>query len=96
MSLPDPCPDTGRRIVTVAEWYNRPDELFDEYAYWFSAHMVGWGLDPWRLVKGIEARDQEGLYDVHIVLCGIYWAIPGIREIYVRPDHFALLNLGRP
>ena len=30
---PDPFPDTGRRVVTVAEWNNRPDELIEECAY---------------------------------------------------------------
>lgn len=58
---PDPCPETGRRVVTVAEWNNRPDELIDEYAYWFNPEAADVGLDPWRLIEGIDAHTNGQL-----------------------------------
>jgi hypothetical protein len=88
---PDPCPDTGRRVVTVAQWHNRPDELIDEYAYWFDPEAAAMGLDPWALLEGIDAHTRDGLYDV-LYVRGTYRTTPGEQVIYVRAQHYEALK----
>jgi len=91
MSYPDPCPETGRRVVTVAEWNNRPDELIDEYAYWFNPEAADVGLDPWRLVEGIDAHTNGREYDVDFAN-GTFKTVTGGQPIYVRPQHYEALK----
>lgn len=87
----DPCPETGRRRVTVAEWNNRPDALIDKYAYWYDPEAAEMGLDPWRLIEGIDAHARDGLYDVDFAN-GTYRTTPGEHPIYVRAQHFEALK----
>jgi hypothetical protein len=95
MKYPDPCPDTGRRVATVAEWADRPDELIDEYAYWHDPELAEMGLDPWRLIEGVDRRLVGGAYDVDFVNGG-YRTVPGDQKIYIRAKHFDALNAPRP
>ena len=84
----DPCPETGRRVVTVAEWNNRPDELIDEYAYWFIPDTLG---DPWRLIEGIDAHTKGDAFDV-LFVSGTFRTVTGEQPIYVRPQHYEALK----
>lgn len=91
---PDPEPHTGRRLVTVAEWNARPDELVDEYAYWYNPTDAEFGLDPWRLVDGIDppAEPQPGdLYDVWFA-SGHSKACTPDAFLYVSAPHYPLLR----
>lgn len=89
---PDPCPRTGRRVVTVAQWAARPDELVDEHAYWFDPEGEERGADPWRLVEGADAHMRGEGFDV-LFANGTYRIVTGEQFIYVRPAHWALLQL---
>ena len=88
---PDPCPHTGRRVVTVAEWNNRPDELIDEYAYWFNPEAADVGLDPWRLIEGIDAHTNGREFDV-LFPPASFRTVTGEQPIYVRPQHYEALK----
>lgn len=66
---PDPCPETGRRVVTVADV----------------------GLDPWRLVEGIDAHTNGREYDVDFAN-GTFKTVTGEQPIYVRPQHYEALK----
>lgn len=92
-SFPDPHPTTGRRTVAVEEWANRPDALTDSYAYWYVAAAEGMGLEPWRLIEGIDAHVAGGLFDVLFVGSG-YRTVPGSHPIYVKPKDFEALKCG--
>jgi len=93
--LPDPCPETGRRLVTVAEWNDRPDQLIDEYAYWFSPAAKALGLDPWRLVEGVERHRPycATKFDV-LFVNGRYLTVSGEAPIYIRAVHYEVLKCG--
>ena len=91
---PDPCPVTGRRRVTVAEWGNRLGDLIDEFAYWYFPEVAEMGLDPWRLIEGVEARTGGG-FDV-LFVNGKYRTVSGEQPIYVRAPHFEALKCAAP
>lgn len=91
MTYPDPCPETGRRVVTVAEWHNRPDELIDEYAYWFNPEAADAGLDPWRLIEGIDAHTDGHAFDIDFA-SGTFRTVTGGQLIYIHPQHYKALK----
>lgn len=88
---PDPCPETGRRVVTVAEWHKRPDELIDTWAYWFNPEAHALGLECWKLVEGIDAHTRGRAFDVDFVH-GTFRTVTGEQPIYVRPQHYEALK----
>ena len=51
------CPSTGRVAVLVKQYANS-DLNGDAPAYWYSAQAEEWGLDPWRLVEGVDPHTQ--------------------------------------
>jgi hypothetical protein len=59
-------PNTGRVAVLVRE-YAASDLNGDAPAYWYSAQSEEWGLDPWRLVEGVDPHTAGG--SVRRVLC---------------------------
>ena len=81
---------TGQ-FVTVAEWNNRPDDLIDEYAYWFSPEAADVGLDPWRLVEGIVAHTRDGLYDVDFA-SGTFRTARGDELLYIPAKFYEALK----
>jgi len=87
----DPCPATGRRVVTVAQWAARPDALIDEYAYWFMPEADEMGLDPWRLIEGIDKHTRDADYDVLFVGAG-FRAVDGGRPIYILQKHWEIMQ----
>jgi len=86
--------ETDRRLVSVAEWNARPDELIDECAYWFNFEAAQVGLDPWRLIEGIDAHINGGAFDV-IFVNGTFKTVTGEQMIYVRAKHYEILNCGK-
>ena len=56
-------PNTGRVAVLVRE-YAASDLNGDAPAYWYSAQSEEWGLDPWRLVEGVDPHVHGGSFDV--------------------------------
>ena len=91
ITYPDPCPETGRRVVTVAEWNNRPGGLIDESAYWFNPEAADVGLDPWRLIEGIDAHTNGREFDV-LFPPASYRTVTGEQQIYVSAKHFAMMK----
>jgi prepilin-type processing-associated H-X9-DG protein len=57
------CPRTGRVAVLVRD-YAASDLNGDAPAYWYSAKAEEWGLDPWRLVEGVDPHTHGGSLDV--------------------------------
>lgn len=90
----DPEPETGRRLVTVGEWDKRPDSLVDEYAYWYNPTDAEYGLDPWRVVDGIDPPADDApagtLYDVWFA-SGHSRACTPDHLLYVTATHYAVL-----
>ncbi len=100
INFQDPCATTGRRVVSVAQWHRRPDELVDVAAYWFSPVQDALGLDPWSLIDGIDAHTDGEDFDVWFA-SGRMKTVPGGQEIYIRARDYApmmaeLLRLGLP
>ena len=56
-------PNTGRVAVLVRD-YAASDLNGDAPAYWYSAQSEEWGLDPWRLVEGVDPHTSGGQFDV--------------------------------
>lgn len=88
---PDPCPHTGRRAVTVAEWNNRPDELIDTWAYWFNPEAHALGLECRKLVEGIDAHTRDGLYDVDFAN-GTFRTARGDELLYIPAKFYEALK----
>lgn len=64
------CPQTGRVAVNVKQFANS-DLNGDASAYWFEAIDEEFGLDPWRVVEGVDpyvhdhsAFDCNPMFDV--------------------------------
>ena len=57
------CPRTGRVAVLVST-YAASDLNGDAPAYWYNAQAEEWGLDPWRLVEGVDPHTHSGSFDV--------------------------------
>lgn len=91
---PDPCPDTGRRRVTVAEGHARPDSLVDTWAYWFNPEARALGLECWKLVEGTDAHTRDGLYDVDFAN-GTYRTARGDEFLYINPKDYEALQCGK-
>jgi hypothetical protein len=92
-AYPDPHPTLGRRLVTAQEWANRPDALIDEYAYWFNPEADAQGLDPWRLIEGLDAHLGSDDYDVLFVNGGFRTVSAG-WPVYVRARHYEAVKCG--
>ena len=88
---PDPCPETGRRLVTVAKWGKRPDDLIDEYAYWRDPEK---GQEKWRLVEGVTLHAQSRLYDVlfSVRSCPPHRTTLGEHPIYISSQNYEALT----
>lgn len=84
---------TGRRRITVAQWANRPDDLVDEYAYYFNPEAEAMGLECWRLVEGIDPHIRRGLYDIDFAN-GTYCTVEDCFPLYVTADHAEALQCG--
>jgi hypothetical protein len=92
----DPHPETGRRLVTVEQWANRPDSLVDECAYWFDPVAEAMGVECWRLVEGLDAhigRSPCSHYDVLFVGAGFCTVTKG-WPLYVTAKHYEVLQCG--
>ncbi|ELM8940425.1 DUF2761 domain-containing protein [Escherichia coli] len=57
------CPMTGRVAVLVKD-YADSDLNGDAPAYWFNPEAEGWGMDPWKLVEGVDPHAQGSSMDV--------------------------------
>lgn len=91
---PDPCPDTGRRRVTVAEWHTRPDSLIDTWAYQYNPEADALGVECWKLVEGTDAHVRDGLYDIDFAN-GTYRTARGDEPLYINPKDYEALKCGK-
>ena len=91
---PDPCPDTGRRRMTVAEWHARPDNLIDAWAYQYNPEADALGLECWKLVEGTDARVRGGMYDIDFAN-GTYCTARGDEPLYINPKDYETLKCGK-
>ena len=57
------CPSTGRVAVLVRA-YADSDLNGDAPAYCYSQKSEEWGLDPWKLVEGVDPHAAGGSYDI--------------------------------
>lgn len=57
------CPETGRVAVRVDDLADS-DLNGDAWAYLLNEEAQEMGLDPWRLVEGIDAHTKDGRFDV--------------------------------
>lgn len=71
--LPDPCPLTGRRVVTVGEWLARPEILREAAAYYY---------DP-----EADKPFLIAFFDAHIDGRFVDLALGFQRNITVSPKH---------
>ena len=69
-------PNTGRVAVLVRE-YAASDLNGDAPAYWYSAQSEEWGLDPWRLVEGVDPHTAGGQF--------VFPAPAGMNRMTVPP-----------
>lgn len=89
----DPCPATGRRVVTVAQWDKRPDTLIDTSAYWFSTDAEEMGMDPWSVIDGIDKHTEGAGFDAWFAN-GQMKVVTGDQRIYVAAKHYDTLHIG--
>lgn len=59
--LPDPCPLTGRRVVTVGQWLDRPEWLRDAAAYYYEHGAEG---PPWALIRFFDPHSIGNRVDL--------------------------------
>lgn len=90
-----PCVGHDRIKITVAEWNSRPDELIDTYAYTYNAEADEFGLEPWRVVDGVDAiiaGPDQGKFDIWFAsgrsLDGVYADHP----LYVSEKQYNTLK----
>lgn len=83
---------TQRRAVTVAAWAKRPDYLLDAAAYWFRPDSEALGLDPWRVIDGVDAHMTGDAFDVWFASGTCAENIPGEKTIYVSETHYRALT----
>jgi hypothetical protein len=89
------CRSHYRHRITVAEWNSRPDELIDVAAYTYNKEADDYGLDPWRVVDGIDpiiAGDDEGKFDVWFASGRCMEAVSGSYPLYIHEKHVAILK----
>nr|ART90043.1 KleF protein [uncultured bacterium] len=51
-------------MAVLVREYAASDLNGDAPAYWYSAQSEEWGLDPWRLVEGVDPHTAGGQFDV--------------------------------
>jgi hypothetical protein len=90
---PDPCPDTKRRVVTLAQWAKRPDVLIDTTAYWYNPSALEFNTDPWRLIESVDPHVKGDLYDVWFASGSSKENLPGTQRIYITEHSFKVLTL---
>lgn len=90
---PDPCPHTGRRRITVAQWANRPDELVDDYAFFFDPEAEEKGRASWAFVEEVELRVSDGRFDVCMEY-GLFRTVPADWPLYVSADSYGAFQCG--
>lgn len=82
-------PTTGRVAVLVRE-YADSDLNGDAPAYWYSAQSEEWGLDPWRLVEGVDPHVGGGSFDVCFASGGTRTVGP-LMTFFLSATHAAQL-----
>lgn len=55
--------NTGRVAVCVAD-YAKSDLNGEEYAYLFKPHCEEWGMDPWRVIDGVDTINDGASFDI--------------------------------
>lgn len=78
------CPQTQRQCITVETYDKLLWDCGDTWAYQYSPSAEEMGLDPWRLIEGLDKYliDRERPW----VLCfssGHEVAVPGEYTVYV-------------
>lgn len=86
-------PTTGRVAVLVRE-YAHSDLNGDAPAYWYSAQSEGWGLDPWRLVEGVDPHVDGASFDVCFASGGTRTVGP-LMTFFVSAEHAQRLAVAR-
>ena len=86
---------TKRLRVTVAEWAKRPDSLVDTTAYYFNPHAEKLGIEAWRLVEGVDPRNDGDVFDVWMV-DGACYAAPGHAYLYIREQDAQAMGFAPP
>ncbi|MBV6831312.1 DUF2761 domain-containing protein [Xanthomonas euvesicatoria] len=84
-------PTTGRVAVLVRD-YAASDLNGDAPAYWYSPKIGEWGLDPWRLVDGVDPHVAGGSFDVCFAN-GSTTTVGPLMTIFLRADHAQQLAL---
>lgn len=84
---------TGRVAVLVRD-YAASELNGDAPAYWYSAKSEEWGLDPWRLVDGVDPHVGGGSFDVCFASGGTRTVGP-LMTFFVNASHAAQL-MGAP
>lgn len=86
-------PITGRVAVLVRE-YAASDLNGDAPAYWYSAQSEEWGLDPWRVVEGVDPHVHGGSFDVCFASGGTRTVGP-LMTFFVSAAHAQQLAVSR-
>lgn len=84
------CPHTGRVAVLVQDYANS-DLNGDVTAYWYNAEAAGFGLDPWRLVEGVDPHTNGGSFDVCFVN-GTFKTVGPLMTFYLTAGDAARLQ----
>lgn len=83
-------PETGRVAVLVGD-YAHSDLNGDVYAYWYETEAVAHGMDPWRLVDGIDPDVRGGTFDVWFAN-GTAKSVSARRTVYLTAKDAAQLR----
>ncbi|WP_050570532.1 DUF2761 domain-containing protein [Xanthomonas arboricola] len=84
-------PNTGRVAVLVRD-YAASDLNGDAPAYWYSREIGAWGLDPWRLVDGVDPHVAGGSFDVCFAN-GNTTTVGPLMTIFLQAEHAQQLAL---
>lgn len=78
------CPHTGRVAVLVSDYANS-DLNGDVTAYWYNAEAAEFGLDPWRLVEGVDPHVNGAAFDVCFVN-GTFKTVGPLMTLYLTAE----------
>jgi hypothetical protein len=89
------CRTHYRHRITVAEWNRRPDELIDTAAYTYDKEADEYGLEPWRVVDGIDeiiAGEHKGKFDIWFASGRCKEGVSGDHPLYIHEKHVTILK----
>lgn len=83
-----------RHRITLGQWIDRPSEMADSVAYWWLPISAADGLDPWRVIDGVDPLVNASGADVWLSEGRCMPSVDVNRFIYVSRSVYDQLTGG--